>query len=321
MVVVGSIIHGDRERFLGFNPCEHPVALQLGGADPEKLSFCAQLAEEWGYDEVNLNIGCPSDRVKNAQFGACLMAKPQLVADCVDRMINHVAIPVTVKTRIGIDDCDSYEHLFSFIDMISNAGCRHFIVHARKAWLKGLSPKENRNLPPLLYDRVYRLKKDFPNIQFTLNGGVTGIEQIENHLSKVDSVMVGREAYHNPWIIKEIDDYFFADNNSLDVADSDCSAQVDSRRDIVQAYLPYVEKQLSKGAQLSHMTRHMLGLFHAQPGAKGWRRYLSENAVKKNAGIEVIHAALKLTDADANVDVVSMPISAPMSAHLPRVAS
>ncbi len=311
MVVVGSIMHGDRERFLRFDPCEHPVALQLGGCDPEALSFCAQLAEQWGYDEVNLNIGCPSDRVKSAQFGACLMAQPQLVADCIERMVSRVAIPVTVKTRIGIDHRDSYEHLASFINTVSDAGCRHFIIHARKAWLKGLSPKQNRNLPPLRYDRVYRLKQDFPSVQFTLNGGITSVDQIEHHLSRVDGVMAGREAYQNPWIIKEIDDYFFA----CDESSSGRLAPVQSRRDIVHAYLPYVEKQLSKGVYLGRMTRHMLGLFHAQPGAKRWRRYLSEHGAKKNAGIEVIHEALKWVDADANANANAAPMGARHHAH------
>jgi len=294
MVVVGSIIHGDRDRFLGFDSSEHPVALQLGGCDPGKLALCAQLAEERGYDEVNLNIGCPSDRVKSAQFGACLMARPHLVADCVNEMISRVSIPVTVKTRIGIDDQDSYEHLAGFINTVSEAGCRHFIVHARKAWLTGLSPKENRTVPPLHYDRVYKLKQDFPDTAFTLNGGITTIDQIEGHLPKVDGVMIGREAYQNPWILKEIDDRFFEFGNS----ELSGVPKINTRRDIVDSYLPYIENQLSKGVYLRHMTRHMLGLFHARGGAKSWRRYLSEYGPRKNAGIEVIHEALKFVDED-----------------------
>jgi tRNA-dihydrouridine synthase A len=294
MIVVGSIIHGDRDRFLGFDSSEHPVVLQLGGCDPGKLGICAKLAEERGYDEVNLNIGCPSDRVKSARFGACLMAQPQLVADCVSEMIGCVSIPVSVKTRIGIDDQDSYEYLAEFIDTVSRAGCRHFIVHARKAWLTGLSPKENRTVPPLHYDRVYQLKEDFPGIAFTLNGGITSIEQIEKHLPRVDGVMIGREAYQNPWILKEIDDHFFKDDTSV-IPDG---KGIHSRREIVNAYLPYVERQLSQGVYLRHMTRHMLGLFHGQGGAKGWRRYLSEYGPRKNAGIEVIQEALKFVDAD-----------------------
>ena len=285
MVVVESIIHGNRERLLGFEPCEHPVVLQLGGCDSGKLKFCTQLAQQWGYDEVNLNIGCPSARVSNAKFGACLMAKPQLVADCIERMINSVSLPVSVKTRIGIDHQDSYEQLAQFVDTVANAGCQHFIVHARKAWLNGLSAKENRTLPPLHYNRVYRLKADFPNIQFTVNGGITSIAQIGHHLTQVDGVMIGREAYQNPWIIKQIDAYFSPHNEPNE----------SSRQDIVEAYLPYVEKQLCQGVYLHHMTRHMLGLFQSQPGAKNWRRVLSEQSVKKNAGPEVIHNALKLT--------------------------
>lgn len=314
MVVASSIIHGNRERFLGFDSSEHPLTLQLGGRDPDALGFCAHLAEQWGYDEVNLNIGCPSGRVKNGQFGACLMAEPQLVADCVERMLDRVAIPVTVKTRIGIDHCDSYEYLSSFVDSVANAGCRHFIIHARKAWLKGLNPKQNRNLPPLHYERVYRLKKDFPSVQFTLNGGITDIQQIENHLAKVDGVMAGREAYQNPWIIKEIDDYLFANGFSGAYR----SAPAHTRRDIVQAYLPYVEKQLSQGVYLSRMTRHMLGLFHAQAGAKVWRRYLSEQGVKKNAGIEVIQQALKLVDEYDNVNSLRADYQAQHSHDLPH---
>jgi tRNA-dihydrouridine synthase A len=294
MIVVGSIIHGDRDRFLGFDTSEHPVALQLGGCDPGKLGICAQLAEERGYDEVNLNIGCPSDRVKSARFGACLMARPQLVADCVSEMIRSVAIPVTVKTRIGIDDQDSYEYLAEFIETVSAAGCKHFIVHARKAWLTGLSPKENRTVPPLHYDRVYKLKEDFPGVAFTLNGGITSIEQIETHLPKVDGVMIGREAYRNPWILKQMDDHFFKNDNSELPGEN----KIITRHEIVEAYLPYIEKQLSQGVYLRHMTRHMLGLFQGQGGAKGWRRHLSEYGPRKNAGIEVIQEALKFVDPD-----------------------
>jgi tRNA-dihydrouridine synthase A len=294
MIVVGSIIHGDRDRFLGFDTSEHPLALQLGGCDPGKLGICAQLAEERGYDEVNLNIGCPSDRVKSARFGACLMARPQLVADCVSEMIRSVAIPVTVKTRIGIDDQDSYEYLAEFIETVSAAGCKHFIVHARKAWLTGLSPKENRTVPPLHYDRVYKLKEDFPGVAFTLNGGITSIEQIETHLPKVDGVMIGREAYRNPWILKQMDDHFFKNDNS----ESPGENKIITRHEIVEAYLPYIEKQLSQGVYLRHMTRHMLGLFQGQGGAKGWRRHLSEYGPRKNAGIEVIQEALKFVDHD-----------------------
>ena len=294
MVVVGSIIHGDRDRFLGFDSSEHPVALQLGGCDPGKLGFCSRLAEERGYNEVNLNIGCPSDRVKSAQFGACLMARPWLVADCVGEMISCVSIPVTVKTRIGIDDQDSYEHLAKFIETVSQAGCKQFIVHARKAWLTGLSPKENRTVPPLHYNRVYKLKVDFPDIAFTLNGGITSIGQVENHLPKVDGVMIGREAYQNPWILKQMDEHFFKNEDPALPG----VRTFNTRREIVDAYLPYVERQLSHGVYLRHMTRHILGLFHGQGGAKGWRRHLSEYGPRRNAGIEVIQEALKFVDTD-----------------------
>jgi tRNA-dihydrouridine synthase A len=310
MVVMGSIIHGDRNRFLGFSKSQHPVALQLGGNDPEILSICSKLAEERGYDEINLNIGCPSDRVKSAQFGACLMANPELVANCIAAMSEAVSIPVTVKTRLGIDDEDSYGFLVDFVGKVADAGCRHFLVHARKAWLSGLSPKENRSVPPLQYERVYRLKQDFPDLRISLNGGVSSIDQMAKHLQTVDGVMIGREAYQNPWIIRQAHDEFFPAPDEL----SECQKlTVDSRVAAVYAFLPYIEDQLGQGIYLRHiyaflpyiedqlgqgiylrhMTRHMLGLFHGQQGAKCWRRYLSEHGPKKNAGIEVVEQALK----------------------------
>ena len=293
MVVVGSIIHGDRQRFLGFNETEHPVALQLGGSDPKKLAMCSELAEQWGYDEINLNVGCPSDRVKNAQFGACLMASPDLVSDCVKSMIDCVSIPVSVKTRIGIDDMDSYEHLTHFIQIVEKSGCRDFIIHARKAWLKGLSPKENRTIPPLHYETVYNLKRDFPELNITINGGISEIDEIAIHLEHCDGIMMGREIYQNPWKLKEIDEHFFPDENITQLT------KAKTRSDYVHAYLPYIESQLSKGIYLRHMTRHMLGLFHGQPGAKSWRRYLSTYGPRKGAGLEVIHEALKFVDDNA----------------------
>ena len=287
MRVVGSILFGDREGFLKYDPVEHPVILQLGGSDPDQLRQCARYAQEVGYDEVNLNVGCPSDRVKNASFGACLMAKPQLVADCVAAMSDEVNIPVTVKTRIGIDDMDSYEALTAFITLVASAGCDHFIVHARKAWLQGLSPKENRTIPPLHYDRVYRLKQDFPHLKFTINGGITDLDQAEAHLNEVEGVMIGREAYHNPWVLHDVDSRIFKeDKNGLD------SSPIQTRFDIVEAYLPYIESQLSQGIYLRHMTRHILGLFHGEPGAKSWRRYLSEHGPRRDAGLEVVETAL-----------------------------
>jgi len=289
MIVTGSVIHGDRDRFLGFDSAEHPVAIQLGGSDPSQLSVCAGLAQDYGYDEVNLNVGCPSNRVKNGHFGACLMARPQTVADCVAAMCDTVSIPVTVKTRLGIDDKDSYEELVEFIGRVAQSGCEHFIIHARKAWLSGLSPKENRTIPPLHYDRVYRLKRDFPHLRFTLNGGVTGLDQVAEHFRYVDGVMIGREACHNPWMLRRVDS-LLAHRSNPPYADS---SAVQSRMDIVEAYLPYVEAQLKRGVYLRHMMRPMLGLFHRQAGAKSWRRYLSEYGPRKNAGIEVIESALK----------------------------
>ena len=298
MVVVGSIIHGDKQRFLGYDASEHPLALQLGGCDSKKLAICAALAEEWGYDEVNLNVGCPSDRVKNAQFGACLMASPNLVREGVAAMIDVVDIPVTVKTRLGIDDFDSYEYLYDFIGNVATSGCSEFIIHARKAWLNGLSPKENRTIPPLMYDRVYQLKEDYPSLRFVLNGGVTSIDQIENHLAIVDGVMIGREIYQNPWMLRQIQEYFYGIENVSG------STAAQTRVEAVKAFIPYIEKRLSEGLYLRHMTRHMLGLFHGQPGAKSWRRYLSEFGPRKGAGIEVVLEALKFVDETPKISQV-----------------
>jgi tRNA-dihydrouridine synthase A len=269
MVVCDTIIHGDRERYLGFNKEEHPVALQLGGSDPEKLAVCARIAEEFGYDEVNLNVGCPSERVKKGAFGACLMLEPQLVADCVASMRAACELPVTVKTRIGVDDADSYEELHYFIETVALAGCEVFIVHARKAWLKGLSPKQNRTVPPLQYETVNQLKSDFPQLTFILNGGVQTIEKIQHHLTEFDGVMLGREAYHNPYLLAEVEKHVFHNLNTL------------SRKDVMDRLIPYYTQQIEKDVYLSRMTRHILGLFHGQAHARQWRRYLSEN-VKKN---------------------------------------
>ena len=290
MVVSGSIIYGDRDRFLGFDPSEHPVAIQLGGSDPAQLALCAKLAEERGYDEVNLNVGCPSDRVKNGMFGACLMAQPELVAECVGEMIQAVSVPVTVKTRIGIDDMDSYDALHRFIQLNADAGCTHVIVHARKAWLSGLSPKQNREIPPLKYETVYRLKRDFPQLKITLNGGVTSLDEALDHYHHVDGVMMGRQAYQDPWLLTSVDETLF---------DARIHDEPASRIEAIYRYLPYVEKQLSEGVYLRHMTRHILQLFHGQPGAKAWRRYLSEHGPRKNAGIEVIERALEFVAPEA----------------------
>ena len=285
MVTTGALIHGDHHRFLQFDTVENPVAFQLGGSHPQDLASCAKMVEDYGYAEVNLNVGCPSDRVQNGRFGACLMADPALVAECVAAMSQAVAIPVTVKSRIGIDDLDSYEELVHFVATISDAGCKTFIVHARKAWLSGLSPKQNRDVPPLRYDLVYQLKKDFPQLEIIINGGITSLEQAEEMLNQVDGVMVGRESYHNPYLLADVDRRFYgAANDSL------------SRQAIVALLMPYIQEQLKAGVRLNSISRHILGLFHGEPGARGWRRYLSENVSKSGADEQVIMAALKFTD-------------------------
>ena len=281
MVTTGAIIHGKGD-FLAYNQEEHPVALQLGGSNPQDLATCAKLAAERGYDEINLNVGCPSDRVQNGRFGACLMADPKLVAECVAAMREVVDVPVTVKTRIGIDDQDSYEFLTDFVSIVSEqGGCDQFTIHARKAWLSGLSPKENREIPPLDYPRAYQLKKDFSHLTIAVNGGVKTIADTQAHLDHLDGVMVGREAYQNPYILSEVDQLIFG----LD-------KPVKKRRQVVEEMYPYIEQQLTQGAYLGHITRHMLGLFQNMPGARQWRRYISENAHKPGSGIEVVQTAL-----------------------------
>ncbi|MEY8713432.1 tRNA dihydrouridine synthase DusA [Mangrovibacter phragmitis] len=281
MVTTGAIIHGKGD-YLAYNEEEHPVALQLGGSDPAALAQCAKLAEQRGYDEVNLNVGCPSDRVQNGRFGACLMGEAQLVADCVKAMRDVVSIPVTVKTRIGIDDQDSYEFLCDFVQTVSQqGGCDMFIIHARKAWLSGLSPKENREIPPLDYPRVWQLKRDFPHLTMSINGGVKTLAEAKQHLEHMDGVMVGREAYQNPGLLASVDREIFGD-----------TAGSPSPADVVRAMYPYIERELSQGAYLGHITRHMLGLFQSVPGARQWRRYLSENAHKPGADIQVLETAL-----------------------------
>jgi tRNA-dihydrouridine synthase A len=283
MVTTGALIHGDRQRFLHFNPEEQPVALQLGGSDPAELARCARWAQEWGYAEVNLNCGCPSDRVQSGMFGACLMAQPQRVADCVRAMLDNCDIPVTVKHRIGIDAMESYQELVDFVRPIAEAGCQVFIVHARKAWLQGLSPKQNREIPPLNYPWVYQLKRDFPELSIVINGGIQTLEQCQHHLAQVDGVMIGREAYQNPWMLAEVDSTLFG---------MDKPAQ--SRDDVIAGLLPYVEQQLARGAHLNHITRHILGLYQGVPGARKFRRHLSENAYKQEAGVEVLREAFGL---------------------------
>ncbi len=289
MVTTGALIHGDRDRFLHFNAEEHPVALQLGGSDPDELARCAAWAQQWGYDEVNLNCGCPSDRVQSGMFGACLMGRPELVADCVKAMVEACDIPVTVKHRIGIDHMESYEQLLEFIGTVAAAGCRVFIVHARKAWLHGLSPRENREIPPLNYPWVYRLKRDFPQLSIVLNGGISSLAECQQHLQHVDGVMVGREAYQNPWLLAEVDPLLFG-----------MDKPVKSRDDVIEALLLYVEQQIARGAQLNHITRHILGLYQGVPGARKFRRHLSENAYKKTAGPEVLREAYRLVRAADN---------------------
>ncbi|UPR52422.1 tRNA dihydrouridine(20/20a) synthase DusA [Vibrio cyclitrophicus] len=290
MVTTGAILHGKGD-FLEYNEQEHPLALQLGGSNPVDLAACAKLAGERGYDEVNLNVGCPSDRVQNGRFGACLMAEPELVADCVSAMKEVTDIPITVKTRIGIDDQDSYEFLTKFVSTVSEkGGCEQFTIHARKAWLSGLSPKENREIPPLDYDRAYQIKKDFSDLVIAVNGGVTTLEQTKEHLQHLDGVMIGREAYHSPFILAEVDQQIFG----LDTP-------IKKRSQVVEEMYPYIERELSNGASLGHISRHMLGLFQSMPGARQWRRYISENAHKKGAGIEVMQTALAKIPKELNV--------------------
>lgn len=282
MVTTGAILNG-RGDYLAYNEEEHPLALQLGGSDPQELALCARIAAERGYDEINLNVGCPSDRVQNGRFGACLMASPALVADCVAAMRAEVSIPVTVKSRIGIDELDSYEFLCTFIEQVSAAGCDTFILHARKAWLSGLSPKENREIPPLDYQRVYRIKEDYPQLAIAINGGIQTMNDVLTHLSHVDGVMVGREAYQNPYMLADVDRLVFGD-----------TAVVPSRHQIVEKMIPYMERELARGNQLAHITRHMLGLFQGMVGARAWRRHLSEHACRKGAGIQVLRDAASL---------------------------
>ena len=282
MIPTGAIVHGDRARFLGFDPSERPLALQLGGAEPADLAFCAREAAARGFDEVNLNVGCPSDRVQNARFGACLMAEPALVARCVAAMRDACDLPVTVKTRIGIDDRDSYEDLAGFVASVAEAGCETFIIHARKAWLSGLSPKQNREIPPLDYDRVFRLKRDFPALEIVLNGGVPSLEAAAAHLAEgVDGVMIGRAAYQDPYLLAEADMRFFGE-----------LAPAPSREAVARAMLPYAEAALTRGVPVKSITRHILGLFNGLPGARLWRRHLSENAHRPGAGPHVIEDAL-----------------------------
>ncbi|ATQ43669.1 tRNA dihydrouridine(20/20a) synthase DusA [Caulobacter mirabilis] len=281
MVTTGAVLHGDRARLLGYDPVEHPVALQLGGSDPRDLAASAKIGEDLGYDEINLNVGCPSDRVQSGRFGACLMREPELVAECMAAIIDAVKIPSTVKCRIGVDDQDPEESLFRLVDLSAKAGVSLFVVHARKAWLQGLSPKENRDIPPLDYPLVYRLKRERPDLTIVINGGVPSLDAAEEHLGHVDGVMLGRAAYHEPALLAQADRRVFGEA----VEDVDLF-------EAVERYKPYVAARLAEGWHLSGMTRHMLGLFHGRPGARAWRRILTVESVKSGAGLEVIDAAL-----------------------------
>jgi tRNA-dihydrouridine synthase A len=281
MVTDGAVLNGVRHRLLRFDRAEHPVALQLGGSEPDDLAACAEIGAQFGYDEINLNCGCPSDRVQEGRFGACLMRQPHRVAESVAAMRKSTELPVTVKCRIGVDDSEEYEFLRRFVGTVAEAGCDTFIVHARKAWLQGLSPKENREIPPLHYDVVYRLKQEFPELTVVINGGITTLEQCDEHLQHVDGVMLGREAYENPYLLAQVDHRFFG-----------AAAPAPTRADIVNALMRYVERELAAGVHLSRITRHILGLYRGEPGARAFRRVLSERACLAGAGLEVLEDAL-----------------------------
>jgi tRNA-dihydrouridine synthase A len=281
MLTTGALLHGDRDWLLQFHPAEHPLALQLGGSDPAELAECSRIAADAGFDEINLNVGCPSDRVQSGSFGACLMAAPVLVADCVAAMQAAVDVPVTVKCRIGIDDMESYDSFEYFIRTVAQAGCDTFIVHARKAWLQGLSPKQNREVPSLKYDFVYRLKQDHPRLDIVLNGGVSSMEQVRTHLGHVDGVMLGREAYHNPYLLAGADE-LYGD-----------SSEPPSREAIARQYMDYIDAQIAQGSQAQQMIRHVLGLFKSQPGSRHWKRHLSEYAHTAGAGAHTVAEAIE----------------------------
>ena len=280
MVTTGAIIHGDADRFLAYNPEEQPLALQLGGSDPGDLAECAKIAEQRGFDEINLNVGCPSDRVQRGRFGACLMLEPELVRDCMSAMLDAVDIPVTIKTRLGVDDCYSYQYMSDFVGRVAESGCSVFIMHARKAILAGLSPKQNRDIPPLHHDWVYRLKQDSPDLEIVINGGIDSVASAKTHLQHVDGVMLGRAAYHTPWALAECQQQLFDQQN------------IKTREDIIESMNLYIERQVSKGVAVKHISRHLLGLFQGLPGARAWRRFLSENAYRDDNNIELLNQAL-----------------------------
>ena len=286
MVTADAVLYGKRQQLLGYSAEEHPIALQLGGSDPSKLAEAAVIGAALGYDEINLNVGCPSDRVQEGRFGACLMAEPGLVAECVSAMQARVPVPVTVKCRIGIDEQDAEADFARFIDRVAgDGGCRTFVVHARKAWLKGLSPKENREIPPLDYARVYRLKASRPDLTIVVNGGIGSVDEVEAHLAHVDGVMLGRAAYQTPYLLAEVDRRIFGDEG-----------EIPSRADAVRAMLPYVEAHLASGGRLNNVTRHMLGLYHGRPRARVFRRHLSEHGVGASAGASVLSEALDIAE-------------------------
>jgi tRNA-dihydrouridine synthase A len=285
MLTCGAVLHGDRERLLGFDACEHPVALQLGGSDPAQLAAAARIGEDFGYDEINLNVGCPSDRVQSGRFGACLMREPRLVAECMAAIADAVRIPATIKCRLGVDDQDPEQSLFALVDPCAAAAVRIFTVHARKAWLKGLSPRENRDVPPLDYGLVYRLKRERPDLTIVLNGGIGDLDQAEVHLKQVDGVMLGRAAYQDPALLGRVDARLFGAAGGVGPLEA------------VHAYLPYVRAQLRQGVPLAAMSRHMLGLFHGQRGARAWRRILTVEGARPEAGVEVIERGLAAIEA------------------------
>ncbi|VXD14652.1 tRNA-dihydrouridine synthase A [Planktothrix serta PCC 8927] len=282
MVTTAAILHGDHEKLLGFSPEEKPLVLQLGGDNPDHLATCAKIAEDWGYDQVNLNVGCPSDRVQNGNFGACLMAQPELVAKAVEALQKAVNIPVTVKHRIGIDEQDKYEDMADFVRIVSDAGCQQFTVHARKAWLQGLSPKENRTIPPLRYEEVYRLKQEFPHLFIEINGGFKTLAEVKQQLQFVDAVMIGRAAYDHPYLFATADQEIYGEKTPPL-----------TRREVIESMYPYIKYWLQNGIRLNSITRHLLELFAGQTGTKAWKRYISENAHLPGAGVEVLQQALE----------------------------
>ena len=299
MLTTGAVLHGDRTRLLAFDPMEQPLALQLGGSDPRDLAQSARIAEDLGYAEINLNVGCPSDRVQSGRFGACLMREPALVADCMAAIVGAVAIPATLKCRLGVDDQDPEDSLFGLADLCARAGVRTVVVHARKAWLEGLSPKENRDIPPLDYSIVYRLKRERPGLTVVINGGVASLDETQEHLRHVDGVMLGRAVYHQPGILGAVDRRLFGEA----CADTTPFAAI-------EAYLPYVRRELAAGTHLAAMTRHMLGLFHGLPGARGWRRILTVEGARPGADVSVIERALDAVRTAPSIARSSEPAAA-----------